>query len=107
MEGDTLWDISRLYKVTAKDIAKWNRISSNKTLRLGKKLTIWKETDSKNATTRRVTYKVRSGDSLGAIAVKFNVNTSDLVRWNQLHEQKYIQPGQSLKVYVNVRKPRS
>lgn len=109
IEGDTLWDISRLYKVTIKEIARWNQISHKKTLRLGKKLTIWKTSNSTAGTviTRRVTYKVRSGDSLGLIASKFNVKTADLVRWNKLNKAKYIQPGQKLHVYVNVRKSRT
>jgi len=109
VEGDTLWDISRLYKVTSKEIAKWNQMTTKKTLRLGQNLTIWKaskavKTDKQQ--TRRLTYRVRSGDSLGGIAYKFNVKTADLVRWNKLQKQKYIQPGQKLLVYVDVRKSR-
>jgi membrane-bound lytic murein transglycosylase D len=103
VEGDTLWDISRLYKVSHKEIARWNKMTTQKTLRLGKGLTIWRSTSQK---TRRVTYKVRSGDSLGGIAQKFNVKTVDLVRWNKLHKQKYIQPGQKLFVHVDIRKSR-
>jgi len=100
VEGDTLWDISRRYKVGSKDIAKWNGMSTRQTLRLGQKLTIWKTaTSNKNAnTTRRVTYSVRSGDSLDKIASKFNVKTSDIVRWNKLQNDKYIQPGQKLSI---------
>jgi len=98
VEGDTLWDISRLYKVTSKDIAKWNDISTRKTLRLGKQLTIWKTVHS---TTRSVTYKVRSGDSLGVIAQKFNVKVAELIDWNKLHQQKYIKPGQKLLLHVD------
>lgn len=108
IEGDTLWDISRLYKVTAKEIAKWNQMTTKKTLRLGQNLTIWKEsrvtaTDHQQKI-RKVTYQVRSGDSLGVIAQKFSVKTTDLVRWNKLQEKKYIKPGQRLLVYVDVRK---
>lgn len=103
VEGDTLWDISRMYKVTAKEIAQWNRMNSKKTLQLGQQLTIWKTAAerSKNQQSRSVTYKVRSGDSLGAIAEKFNVKPEDLVRWNELFENKYIHPGQNIKVYLN------
>jgi len=109
VEGDTLWDISRAYKVTTKQIARWNGFQPKKTLRLGQKLTIWKigKVVSTNATTRRVTYRVRSGDSLARIANKFNVKTADLVRWNDLEKNKYIQPGQKIKVYVNVTKSRT
>lgn len=105
VEGDTLWDISRRYKVTANDIAKWNSMNSKQTLRLGQQLTIWKTSNAKldKQVTRRVTYNVRAGDSLGLIAAKFNVKTDDLVRWNKLNREKYIQPGQKLNVYVDAR----
>jgi len=109
VEGDTLWDISRAYKVTSKQIAKWNGFQPKKTLRLGQKLTIWKTARviKTNVTTRRVTYHVRSGDSLARIASKFNVKTADLVRWNDLENTKYIKPGQKIKVYVDVLKSRT
>ena len=106
VEGDTLWDISRLYKVTLNDITKWNKISTRKTLSLGQQLTIWKA-PKQQSSTRRITYKVRSGDSLGIIAQKFKVKTADLVRWNQLQNKKYIQPGQKLLVHVDPRKSNS
>lgn len=105
VEGDTLWDISRLYKVTLKDITKWNKMSAKNTLHLGQRVTIWKTVVQ--PTTRKVTYQVRSGDSIGVIAHKFNVKTADLVRWNKLQKKKYIQPGQKLLVYVNIRKANS
>jgi membrane-bound lytic murein transglycosylase D len=109
VEGDTLWDISRRYKVTAKDIAKWNRMTTKQTLRLGQQLTIWRTANAqrKKQVVRSVIYKVRRGDSLGEIASQFNVSATDLIRWNQLHKQKYIQPGQKLKVYIDVRKSRT
>jgi membrane-bound lytic murein transglycosylase D len=106
IEGDTLWDISRLYNVTSKEIVSWNQISSTKTLRLGEGLTIWKVSKVKSQQTRRVIYKVRSGDSLDGIAQKFNVKTNDLVRWNKLQKKKYIQPGQTLLVYGKPHKSR-
>jgi membrane-bound lytic murein transglycosylase D len=109
VEGDTLWDISRSYKVTTKQIAKWNGFQTNNTLRLGQELTIWKTARvvNTNVTTRRVTYHVRTGDSLARIANKFNVKTDDLVRWNDLENTKYIKPGQKIKVYVDVTKSRT
>lgn len=38
--GDNLWDISRAYKVSVKDIVRWNRISAGSILKLKQKLTI-------------------------------------------------------------------
>ena len=108
IEGDTLWDISQEYKVTSKEIAKWNGFKTQKTLRLGQKLIIWQPVstatvaDSKQFT-RHITYQVRNGDSLGEIAQKFNVKTADLIRWNNIKNSKYIKSGQKLKVLVDVR----
>ena len=102
VEGDTLWDISRRYKVTLKQLAKWNGFNAKKTIRSGQELTIWKLTSKLKIApaTQGVIYYVRVGDSLDRIAQKFNVKTVDLVRWNNLQNKKYIQPGQKIKVYV-------
>ena len=105
VEGDTLWDISRLYNVSSQDIARWNHTSTKKALRLGQRLTIWKTkttvtaSRSRRAPTR-VTYKVQSGDSLSVIAQRFNVKTSQIRHWNELSHKKYIKPGQQLIVYT-------
>jgi len=106
VEGDTLWDISQDYKVTAKQLAKWNGFKVSKTLRLGQNLTVWQPlsiASRDKKITRHVTYHVRPGDSLGGIAQKFNVKTADLIRWNNIKNSKYIKSGQKLKVIVDVR----
>jgi membrane-bound lytic murein transglycosylase D len=105
VEGDTLWDISRRYKVTSKQIAKWNGLTTKHTLQLGQELTIWKQNTSginvkKKASINSTTYSVRAGDSLDVIAQKFKVNIADLVRWNNIQGSQYIQPGQKIKVYL-------
>jgi membrane-bound lytic murein transglycosylase D len=51
---------------------------------------------------RRITYRVRHGDSLARISQHFNVSVSDLTQWNNLDNQQYIQPGQKLTLYVDV-----
>lgn len=114
--GDNLWDIGQHYKVKGKNIAKWNGFAPRDTLKLGQKLVIWQKpsTSNKRAETTRVnsgieqaimrniTYKVRSGDSFARIADKFNVRISDIERWNSLSRAKYLQPGQKLKLSVDV-----
>lgn len=107
--GDNLWDLSRAYKVDYKSLAKWNNMAPKDTLKINQKLVIWQgkkqgKRNATNGTMRNITYKVRQGDSLGLIANKFNVKVTDLVRWNGLTNQKYIQPGQSLRLYVDVTK---
>lgn len=45
-------------------------------------------------------YRVRRGDSLSRIAGKFKVSIGDIIAWNALDPGKYLQPGQTLKLYV-------
>ncbi len=53
---------------------------------------------SKRSTTNTISwYKVRSGDSLWAIARKFNLSTEQLKSWNNLKSNR-IQPGVRLKI---------
>jgi membrane-bound lytic murein transglycosylase D len=116
--GDNLWDLGRKYKVNSKSIAAWNGFAPKDTLKLGQKLVIWQKTASKktkssyanvnnannveNAIMRNITYKVRRGDSFARIADKFNVRISDIEQWNNLDRKKYLQPGQRLKLSVDV-----
>jgi membrane-bound lytic murein transglycosylase D len=116
--GDNLWDLGRKYKVNSKSIAAWNGFAPRDTLKLGQKLVIWQKTASKknkssyanvnnannveNAIMRNITYKVRRGDSFARIADKFNVRISDIEQWNNLDRKKYLQPGQRLKLSVDV-----
>ncbi len=108
--GDTFWDLGRKYKVSSKSIAKWNAMAPRDTLKLGQKLVIWQKTTmtasksspSEQAIMRNIRYKVRRGDSFARIADKFNVTIKDIERWNSLNRKKYLQPGQMLKLSVDV-----
>ncbi|MCW8331759.1 LysM peptidoglycan-binding domain-containing protein [Photobacterium sp. SDRW27] len=101
--GDSLWTIARSQKVSIDQITKWNGISKNKTLRVGQKLTLWKDSQT-GGVIRTVYYEVRSGDNLSSIAQRYKVKVSDVVKWNQINGQKYLKPGQKLKLYVDVTK---
>jgi len=105
--GDTLWDISREYDVTMSELAKWNKLKKNAVLRLGQKLTVYKSAQTPKtalvSTNRTITYKVRRGDSLARIASKFNLTVNEIIKWNSLQGQKYLQPGQKLKLKVDVK----
>jgi membrane-bound lytic murein transglycosylase D len=47
----------------------------------------------------RVVYKVRSGDVLGSIALRYNVRVNDLKKWNNL-KSNTIRSGQRLTVWI-------
>ncbi len=103
--GETLWDLGKTYGVSANAIARWNNMAPRDTLRIKQKLVIWIPKNS--ATTpkneiRKLFYKVKSGDSLAFISQKFKVKINDIKRWNRLQQQRYIQPGQLLTLYVSL-----
>ena len=106
--GDTMWDISREYKVNLRSLAKWNGMAPTDPLMPGKELVIWLDNknisnkQSSNAVMRTLNYTVRNGDSLARIASRFKVSVNDIQKWNQLNIKKYLQPGQVLKIFVDV-----
>ena len=107
--GDNLWDISRKYGVTTKQLTRWNSSVANKPIRPGQRLVIWTKNKNDIAATdinkiRKVSYKVRKGDSLSQIASKFNVAVKDIVNWNRSASRKYIQPGQAITLFVDITK---
>lgn len=101
--GESLWSIASTNNVSHQSLAKWNGMSPRDTLRVGQSLVIWKE-NKEGAIIRTVFYDVRSGDTLSGIASKFKVKSRDIVKWNDLSNQKYLKPGQKLKLYVDVTK---
>ena len=123
--GDTLIGIARRFNTTPDVIRKHNNISGH-TIRTGQTLLIpargksdgyyalseQKRRESRQAASgggdrrnmvRRVGYTVRSGDSLRRIANRFNIGVSDIAQWNDLNIQDYLQPGQQLKLFVDIR----
>jgi membrane-bound lytic murein transglycosylase D len=104
--GDTFWDLSRAYNVSVRDLAKWNGMAPRDPLIPGKELVVWvnqvSEQQTDNSIMRTLTYTVRNGDSLSRIADKFNVKISDITKWNSLNGKRYLQPGQRLKLHVDV-----
>lgn len=109
--GDTLWDIASAHDVSVSKLASWNSLAPGDTLTPGETLAIWTDKPKSKTTSRseregmvrRVAYTVRSGDSLRGIANRFNVGVSDIAQWNNINAQDYLQPGQHLKLYVDIR----
>ncbi|MGX5202497.1 LysM peptidoglycan-binding domain-containing protein [Aliikangiella sp. IMCC44632] len=108
--GDSFWDISRLYKVNMRKLAAWNNMAPTDPLKVGQKLVVWTKQPTKLASlsnskkqTKKIYYKVRRGDSLARIANKFNVSLGSVKKWNRkMGNKKYLQPGDSLTLYVDI-----
>lgn len=110
--GDTLWDIASDHGVSVGQLASWNNMAPGDPIRAGDELAIWTSQESassansapdRDGMVRRVGYTVRSGDSLNRIANRFNVGVADIARWNDVSTSDYLQPGQQLKLYVDIR----
>ncbi|ABI57337.1 LysM peptidoglycan-binding domain-containing protein [Alkalilimnicola ehrlichii MLHE-1] len=108
--GDTFWELARRHGVSVRELAGWNDMAPGDPLRPGNTLVIWSG-DGAAANARnsgpgerlqRVTYTVRSGDSVYTIARRFNVSMQDVKRWNNLRSGQYLQPGQTLTLNVDV-----
>jgi membrane-bound lytic murein transglycosylase D len=108
--GDTLWGIARRYGVSTRSLAKWNGMAPGDTLSVGRTLAVWTKSgkgvpavaSSPAAKDRKIRYTVRRGDSLYRIAQKFRVSVAQIQGWNNLDKKKYLQPGQTLTMYVDV-----
>ena len=100
--GESLSVIAKRYKVSTRDLQKWNNISNPHKLRIGQSLTLFHSpapTVAK-AGSGTVKHTVRRGDSLWSIAKHYKVKINDLMRWNDLSKNSVIQPGQSIKVIL-------
>lgn len=95
--GDSLWKIANRYGVSVSKLTRWNGLSRKSILKPGRKLVVWPH--GKQA--KQQHYTVRRGDSLDRISQRFKVSINDLLNWNSLDKNKYLQPGQKLKVASN------
>ena len=92
--GDTLGGIASRYGVSVSNIRSWNNLSGSR-IRAGQELVL--HTGSEPAA-EPIQYTVRSGDTLGQIANRHGVSSSELQRWNSL-SGTVIRPGQTLTIH--------
>lgn len=100
--GDSLWKIAKKYDVSINQLVKWNRLNRKKSLTIGQQMNIWLPSNEKSGILRQITYTVKKGDSLARIGKKFAVRITEISKWNQLDTRRYLQPGQKLKLWVDV-----
>jgi membrane-bound lytic murein transglycosylase D len=102
--GDTLSAIARRHNMDVNSLARLNKMGLNDTLRAGQKLKLHdNDTGGGIVATsddgRRVTYVVRSGDTLSGIARTLRVTVAGLREWNNLSGNT-IRAGQKLVAFV-------
>lgn len=119
VKGDSLWTIARRQNSTVAEIAAANNLKTNATVRVGQKLIIPARsypgstpqgdptvvaaaTPQAPATPRNsgeaMTHVVRPGETLGAIARKFQVKVGDIATANNIADPARIRPGMELTI---------
>ncbi|MFQ6572992.1 lytic transglycosylase domain-containing protein [Pseudomonas sp. UM16] len=96
--GDNLGSIAKANRVSVKDLQRWNKLSGH-SLKAGQTLVMQSAQPVGKAQKKSTQYKVRKGDSLYAVAKRFNVEMQHLKRWNP-RSGHALKPGQTLTVYL-------
>ena len=107
--GESLWTISKKYRVSIHDLAAVNKIRNRHRLSIGQKLTIpvrrsnggtLLASNSGPSGHKKVIYKVKRGDTLGHIAEDYRTLARSIRRWNKLEYGQHIFPGQKLTIWI-------
>ncbi|EOO04685.1 hypothetical protein IAW_06089 [Bacillus cereus str. Schrouff] len=109
-KGETLWNISKRYGVTAQSIKQANQKSSD-LLYVGENLTIFSEDTSNKPVSQRkiinntqnlvqVVYQVQRGDTLQVIAGRYNTSVDSIKQVNNINERIYA--GQHLRINTGI-----
>lgn len=99
-KGEALGTIARRYGVDLRTLQSVNGIADASRIRAGQTLKI-PPRDSVSASLRKVqlrVHTVRSGQTLSAIARRYDVSVRELARHNRLDDKHLIRPGQRLKI---------
>ena len=99
--GDSLWKLGRRYQVSVAQLARWNNIAVNATLRPGQLLTVSLNAPVADTGASSIAYVVRNGDSLWRIARRHGLRVRDITSLNALSKSATLRPGQTLKLPAN------
>jgi membrane-bound lytic murein transglycosylase D len=111
-KGETLNSIAKRYNITLSSLIEANGIKNTRNLKVNRTLVIptWageysEEKDStkkeKKKTTEFIVHKVRNGDTLYKIALKYNVDVNSINIYNNIKQDSLLYPGKILKIPTN------
>jgi LysM repeat protein len=111
VKGDSLWAVAKSHQITVSELAAANNLPTSATLRLGQKLMIPGKTETGPVTAaapvpvvpdapkppaEAVTHVVKAGETLGAIARKYQVTVGEIATANNITDPAKIRPGREL-----------
>jgi LysM repeat protein len=100
-EGETLEAIARKYSIRPATLARANHLESGDDPEAGARLILPLPPGRESlyrGEGREYRYRIRRGDTLGAIAARFHVEVSRLRRWNHLRGSEIV-AGRTLRLY--------
>ena len=104
-KGDTLYALSKKYNTPIDSILKKNNLSDPSKIKIGQKIIIPVENSAKNdkktnakTGSEEITHVIQKGDTLYALAKKFGIKFSDLLKLNGINEKTPLKIGQILKI---------
>ena len=100
--GETLSQIAEKYNVGLSKLKKWNRLGSKSRIMAGKELKIYTAAPKTNVASGYHT--VKRGETLSHISSKYNVQTKQLMAWNNLKSPKHLKAGKKIRVTKAVKK---
>ncbi|MDE2305730.1 MAG: LysM peptidoglycan-binding domain-containing protein [Gammaproteobacteria bacterium] len=112
--GETLGAIARRHRVPVATLARLNHLGPHDRIIAGQRLYIeqvsmrsyaphyrhYRGRGERLHSNRRLTYRVRKGDTVYSIARQFQVSMKQLKHWNGLNRRHLIRAGQRLVLYV-------
>ena len=104
--GESLFSISKLYNISIDELKAQNNLSTNKlqqgqTLQIPGNASVTTIAAIKAKSTPAYAYhKVRSGETLSSIALKYNCSINDIKKWNKKSSDK-LSLGDKLKIQSN------
>jgi membrane-bound lytic murein transglycosylase D len=99
--GDSFWTIAKQHNTSVNNLLKWNELPANAKLKPGQKLLVVNA--APQTTDNKITYQIKSGDTLHKIASRFDVSKQDILSWNKVKDESYIHPGQELTIHLTAK----
>lgn len=108
--GENLWSIAKAQNTTVGALAQLNNLTPKSSLQPGQKLIVLNQASvlsktnaNETPTTRQLSYTIKSGDTLGKIAAKYDVSVKQIMQWNKIKDETNIRPNQELIVLVDAK----
>jgi LysM repeat protein len=109
VRGDSLWSLAKKHNLTVAELAAANSLSASAPLQLGQRLVIpgksgspvteapaLNATPEPKPTSESVVHVVKAGETLGAIARKYQVTVGEIATANSITDPAKIRPGREL-----------